>query len=143
MSEIRPRHSPAMVLRYLANLSLGRRVLWCYLVWYVVFVVLYFDSSWSIWVSALGVSALVGVAFLVGIEASPRRWRRLDRWMAARLFLIPFCVSSFSALVKWHGFIVVFSPTPTENLLALGACGLLFAMCWAAKRILGRDPVLV
>lgn len=130
-----------MALRYLARLSLGRQILWCYLVWYLVFLVLYFDASLAIWLSALGVSALIGVAFLVGIEASPRRWRQLDRWMVARFFLIPFCVSSFSALVKGRGFIVIFSPVLGENALALGACGLFFALCWAARRMLGRDAV--
>jgi hypothetical protein len=32
------------------------------------------------------------------------------------MFLIPFCVSSFAALVKDAGFIVIFPPTVRENL---------------------------
>ena len=35
---------------------------------------------------------------------------------------MPFCVSSFSALVKGRGFTLVFSPRAQENLLALGMC---------------------
>jgi hypothetical protein len=35
---------------------------------------------------------------------------------------MPFCVSSFAALVEGRGFILVFSPHPQENLLALGCC---------------------
>ena len=130
--------SPIMPLCHLASLDLGRQILWCYLVWYLVFVGLYFDASPSTWLSALGVSAMVGFAFLVGFETSPRRWRRLNRWMVARLFLIPFCVSSFSVLVKGHGFIVIFSPVAGENALALAGCGVVFAACWLARRICGH-----
>jgi len=35
---------------------------------------------------------------------------------------MPFCVSSFSALVKGHGFILIFSPRPGEDLLASALC---------------------
>jgi hypothetical protein len=137
-----PRHrSPTLPLRYLAQLGLGRQILWCYLVWYLVIATLHFDPSPSLWLSSLGISALIGLAFLVGAEPSPRRWRLLDRWMVVRFFLIPFCASSFAALVKGKGFIVVFSPVLRENALALGGCGFLFAVCWAARRMSGRRSV--
>ncbi|MCZ7566235.1 MAG: hypothetical protein M5U08_22580 [Burkholderiales bacterium] len=126
-------------LRYLATLDLGRRILWCYLVWYLVLVGLYFDPSPSLWLSALGVSVLIGFAFLLGLDTSPRRWAQLDRWMVARLFLIPFCVASFSALVKGRGFIVVFSPALAENALALAGCFAFLAVCRIARRIVGRQ----
>jgi hypothetical protein len=128
-----------MPLRYFGRLPLGRCVLWCYLVWYLVIAALYFDPSPSIWLSALGVSALIGVAFLLGVEPSPARWRGLDRWTVVRFFLIPFCVSSYAALVKGRGFVVVFSPVALENAVALGACGLFLAFCWVARRIAVRD----
>jgi hypothetical protein len=35
---------------------------------------------------------------------------------------MPFCVSSFAALVKGKGFVLVFSPKLGENLAALGLC---------------------
>jgi hypothetical protein len=73
--------------------------------------------------------------------SSPHRWRLLDRWMVVRFFLIPFCVSSFAALVKGHGFIVVFSPVARENALALGGCALFFAICWGARRMIGSRSV--
>ena len=47
---------------------------------------------------------------------------RLHGWGIFRLFLMPFCVSSFSALVKDRGFILIFAPNMQENLLALALC---------------------
>jgi hypothetical protein len=51
---------------------------------------------------------------------------RLEPWPTFRLFVTPFCVSSFAALVKGQGFILIFSPKWRENALAVG-----FARCWA------------
>lgn len=127
--------------RYLGGLNLSRRLLWCYLIWYLVFAGLYFEPDPLLWLSSVGFSVLLGVAFLAGLEPAPRRWKALDRWVVARFFLIPFCASSLAALVKGRGFIVVFSPVPAENLLALGACALFFALCWGAKQLLRRTPV--
>ncbi|HXT13715.1 MAG TPA: hypothetical protein VN873_19350 [Candidatus Angelobacter sp.] len=31
--------------RYLANLTTGRMILWCYLIWYLVVLARYFDPS--------------------------------------------------------------------------------------------------
>ena len=36
---------------------------------------------------------------------------------------MPFCVSSFAALVKDRGFLLIFAPDLRENLLALALCG--------------------
>ena len=38
-------------------------------------------------------------------------------WQIFRLFLMPFCVSSFAALVKDAGYVLIFPPTLRENLL--------------------------
>jgi hypothetical protein len=47
--------------------------------------------------------------------------------------MMPFCVSSFSALVKGRGFTLIFSPNPTEILLAVGICALFCATVWLLK----------
>ena len=39
---------------------------------------------------------------------------RLGFWPTVRLFMMPFCVSSFAALVKGKGFYLVFSPQPMD-----------------------------
>jgi hypothetical protein len=123
-----------MLLRYLANLTPSKQILWCYFLWYLVIVSLHFDPRPTLWLSSLGLSGFVGFALLLGIEDSPRRWRRLDRWQGFRLFLIPFCVSSYAASVKGHGFLVVFSPRPVEDILAAGACAVFLGAAWGARR---------
>jgi hypothetical protein len=117
---------------YVAVLPPGRQVLWCYLVWYLVMAAHYFDPSPRLWLTALGISAIMGVALFLSFSAPGHR---PDRWSVMRLFLLPFCVASFSALVKGQGFVVIFSPVMAENLLALGLCGALVLACALARRI--------
>ena len=119
------------MIAYLANLSIGRQVLWCYLVWYFVMTISYFDPSPNIWLTALGISAIMGVALFLAFTPPGQR---PDRWHVMRLFLIPFCVASFSALVKDRGFILVFSPSLAENALALFLCAVVILMCAVARR---------
>lgn len=124
------------MIAYLANLSTGRQVLWCYLAWYLVMTFAYFDPSPNIWLTAMGISAIMGVALFLAFTPPGAR---PDRWHVMRLFLIPFCVASFSALVKDRGFMLVFSPSLAENLLALGLCAVFIAMCAVARRF--KRPV--
>src|SRR4051812_3815778 len=120
------------MLSYFANLSAGRQVLWCYLILDLLMAGSHFDSSPSMWMTALGISAIMGVALFF---AFPTPGRRPDRWHVMRLFLIPFCVGSFSALVKGKGFILVFSPSLFENALALLLCATLVALCAVMRRL--------
>ncbi len=106
-------------MRYFAKLTTGKIVLWCYLIWYGFFAARYFDPSRNLWLTSLGLSAIIGIALIISTTGGNSR---LDRWQIFRLFLMPFCVSSFAALVKGRGFILVFSPHARENLAALGCC---------------------
>jgi hypothetical protein len=124
------------MVAYLAKLSAGRQVLWCYLAWYLVMAVLYFDPSPSLWLTALGISAIMGVALFLALTPPGAR---PDRWHVMRLFLIPFCVASFSALVKDRGFILVFSPSIAENALALSLCAAFLIACLLARRFGRRN----
>jgi hypothetical protein len=108
-------------IAYLRGLSAGRTVLWCYLIWYLVMVGFYFDPSPRQWLTSAGLSLIIGLALILSV-ATPGR-ERPSRWQVMRLFLIPFCVSSFAALVKDRGFVLIFSPQPAETLLALALCG--------------------
>src|ERR1700722_18192499 len=73
-------------LKYLAQLTPGKVALWCYLIWYLVTVVAHFDKSPAIWLSSLGISAIVGVGT---VHRAGRRHRqaltpvpsRRSRWM--------------------------------------------------------------
>jgi hypothetical protein len=121
-------------VKYLAQLSLSRMVLCCYFIWYVVFVVRYFDSTAAIWLTALGISVCVGFALLLSTwTAHARFWS----FTTTHLFLVPFCVSSFSALVKDRGFILIFSPHQWENGVAGGLC-VLFCLFAGATKLFQR-----
>ena len=60
---------------------------------------------------------------------------RLERWQIARLYVMPLCVSSFAALIKGHGFILVFHPSLRDNILAASACTLFVAGTAALRRL--------
>ncbi|WP_373547815.1 hypothetical protein [Chamaesiphon sp.] len=105
--------------KYIAALSAGKTVLWCYLIWYLVAVVNHFDSSAAIWLNSLGISALIGIALMLSIGGTVRQ---TDPWQTFRLFLMPFCVSSFSALIKNKGYILIFPPTASEAVISVGLC---------------------
>ena len=109
------------VVRYLAGLDTARTVLWCYAIWYLVHVALRFDPSPRLWLTSLGLSAIVGAALLLSVRASGRGTTVLSRWQVFRLFLMPFCVSSFAALVKDAGYVLIFPPSLVENLLGIVA----------------------
>lgn len=95
-------------------------ILWCYAIWYVVNVVGHFDARPRLWLTSLGLSAIVGVALWISTRSSSQGTTRLDRWQILRLFLMPFCVSSFSALIKDAGYVLIFPPTFRENLVGFG-----------------------
>lgn len=102
------------LIRYFATLRSPKLVLWCYLAWYVAVAACYFDPSPAIWLSALGISGLIGIAL---IFATGTPGQRTDGWTRFRLFLFPFCVSSYSTLIKGKGFILLF-PTQAAPLVA-------------------------
>ena len=122
--------NPIVHMRYFANLTGGRIILWCYLLWYLFFATRYFDPSRNLWLTSIGISGIVGIALV--ISTSGHKGRQ-DGWQLFRLFLMPFCVSSFSALVKGRGFLLVFSPRAQENLVALGLCAAFCAFVAGVK----------
>lgn len=120
-------------MRYLANLSTGRLILWCYFIWYLVVLVRYFDPSLRLWLTSLGLSAIIGFALYLSTVSGTNKVK-LEFWQLFRLFLMPFCVSSFAALVKGKGFILIFSPKAEEIGLAVGLCLVLCATVAVLKR---------
>ncbi len=106
------------LVRYFSTLTNGRVVLWCYAIWYVVNVSLCFDARPRLWLTSLGLSGIIGVALWLSTATGTTR---LDRWQMFRLFLMPFCVSSFAALVKDAGYVLIFPPSLRENGIGLGA----------------------
>jgi hypothetical protein len=124
------------VIRYFAGLSAGKVALWCYLIWYLATVIRYFDPAPPIWLNSLGISLVVGIALLLSVNRAGAM--SADPWQTFRLFFMPFAVSSFSALIKGHGFILVFPPSATEVGIQLGSCAAFILVVLAIKRF-ARD----
>lgn len=120
-------------LRYFATLTRGRIVLWCYAIWYTTNVVLHFDLRPRLWLTSLGLSVIIGAALMISTRASSTGTTKLDRWQTFRLFLMPFCVSSFAALVKDAGYVLIFPPNLRENFIG-GALILVFVGLVSALR---------
>lgn len=116
---------------YFRNLTTGRLILWCYLIWYLVVLVRYFDASPRIWLTSLGLAGIIGTALFI---SSTAHGNTLRPWQITRLYMMPFFVSSFSALVKGKQFVLVFSPDPKEILLAAGLCALFCLSVWTVKK---------
>lgn len=115
---------------YIPKSSAGKIVLWCYLIWYLVVVYLYFDPSPAIWLNAIGISAVIGTALVLSVGGS----NKVQRWQAARLFAIPFCVSSFSSLIKDKGFVLIFPPDMAQLADLVAACAVFVLFALALKQ---------
>jgi hypothetical protein len=121
------------LIQYFYEIKLNKAILWCYLIWYVVIVYFYFDPSPKIWINAIGISAVIGTALLLSVSSG--RTNQRDYWQTFRLYLMPFCVSSFSALIKDQGFIIIISPKIGETLVAILGCGLFLLVVSVIKLI--------
>ena len=113
------------MLHYLAHLSPGKTTLWCYLLWYLVMLGFYFDPAPRIWLNSAGISVVIGIALLLSVAGGGKP--KTDHWQTFRLFAMPFCVSSFSSLIKGQGFWLVIPPHLNQFLIAIGTC--LFFVC--------------
>lgn len=122
-----------MLVRHFARLPAGLVTLWCFLIWYLLMVVQHFESSPRLWLNALGMSMIVGTALLLSVSHSGGVAREF--WRVFRLYAIPFCVSSFSALVRDDGFYAVFAPDRGDNLVAGIGCLLFLAWIALARRV--------
>lgn len=121
------------VFDYFAALGTGKLVLWCYLIWYLVTVFNHFDPSPILWLNSLGLSVIIGVALMLSIGG--RGVRAMDRWTFFRLFFMPFCVSSFSSLIKGQGYLLIVPPHLSEQLASGGLCALFVLAVFAIKRL--------
>ena len=119
------------MISYLSNLKTGKIVLWCYLIRYLSIVYFYFDPSLRIWLNAVGISVVIGIA--LNLSVSRPAGTKVDFWQTFRLFMMPFAVSSFSSLIKGQGFVLVFPPRLDELLIA-GVLCLLFVLLVTVAR---------
>jgi len=119
-------------IRYFNQISWGKATLWCYLIWYLVTVYFHFDPSPKLWLNSVGISAVVGTGLVLSVASGDSR--KPDPWQTFRLYLMPFCVSSFSALIKDQGFFLILSPRLSETLVAVGICAGFLAFIFLLKR---------
>lgn len=114
-------------------------MLWYYLIWYLATVYFHFDPSPKIWINAVGISVVIGIALMLSVSngQSPLA----NPWQTFRLFWMPFAVSSFASLIKGEGFTVIFSPHWDEVLISLFAC-LLFTLFVLALKWRSRYRVV-
>lgn len=124
------------LFRYIHGLSTGRIILWCYAIWYVVNVIFHFDPLPRIWLTSLGLSGIIGVALIISTRPSGGRKTAMDPWVTFRLFLMPFCVSSFAALVKDAGYVLIFPPSLRENLIGLATISAFLLLVLVVKKAL-------
>ena len=126
-----------MLTGYLVRLTAGRMILWCYAIWYLVNVTHHFDPRPRLWITSAGLSGIIGVALLISTRSSSTGTTTLDGWQIFRLFLMPFCVSSFSALVKDAGYVLIFPPNLRQNLLGFALIGGFVVLVLVLKRAVG------
>ncbi len=122
------------LLGYLRGLTTGRIILWCYAIWYIVNVCHHFDTRPRLWITSLGLSGIIGAALWISTRSASRGTTQLDRWQIFRLFLMPFCVSSFAALVKDAGYVLIFPPTLRENAAGLALMAAFVGSVMVLKR---------
>lgn len=127
------------ILSYFARLQPSKMILWYYLIWYFVTVYFHFDPNPKIWINALGISVVIGIALMLSVSNGQSPFA--NPWQTFRLFWMPFAVSSFSSLIKGQGYTVIFSPHLREVLIALAAC-LLFTLFVAALKWRKRGLIL-
>lgn len=123
---------------YFAGLGTRKQILWCYLIWYLVTVYYRFDPSPALWINSMGISLVIGAGLMLSVAAPAGQ--KADPWQIFRLFLMPFCVSSFAALIKGHGYIFVFPMALVELLVSVSAC-VIFVLCvFMLRKTAGKSP---
>ena len=110
-----------VLIDYLAELTYGMIILWCFLIWYIYFVFKYFDPAFDIWLRSFGIALFVGFALNINSFGTIDAILQADQFQVFRFFLIPFCVSSFPALLKGKG-LLIFSLSFKENSIATVLC---------------------
>jgi hypothetical protein len=125
------------MIRYFSKLTKGKLVLWCYLIWYLVTVFFYFDPVPRIWLNSIGISVIIGFALMLSVSRPDGA--KADPWQTFRLFMMPFCVSSFSSLIKENDFIFIIPPRPIEQIVSIGACVIFIVFVYGIKTMYKGD----
>lgn len=118
------------LVKYFKTITSPKLILWCYLVWYLSIIGLYFEKSPVLWASSLGIALIIGFALRLSTN---QPGIKQDLWVKIRLFLFPFCVSSYSATIKGHNFILLFPSNLLHLSVAVLCCLLFLVVVWWIK----------
>jgi len=121
-------------ISYLARLDNRRLLLWSAFFWYVAIMARHASASPALWLNSAGIAAVISVILAANAIPAGRNWRDLGIWPLARFFLIPFCVSSFSAVMNKAGLVLIFPRNLADNLVATGTVAGFLVLCAAARR---------
>jgi hypothetical protein len=119
------------VLNYFKNIAYQKIILWCYLIWYFTIITIYFEPSLKLWTSSVGISFIIGFALIL---STSQQGTKQDIWVKIRLFLFPFCVSSYSATIKDYDFILLFPSNPFHLLISIVNCLVFLVFIWCIKK---------
>jgi hypothetical protein len=79
---------------------------------------------------------VIGIALMLSV--SNPLGSKPDNWQTFRLFMMPFCVSSFSSLIKGKGYIFVIPPNTSEQIISVGACLSFILFVYSIKALKNR-----
>lgn len=125
-----------MLMRHFSRQPAGLTTLWFLLIWYLAMVGLHFEPTARLWLNAVGMSIVVGTALVLSVR--PAGPSGLDFWRLFRLYTIPFCVSSFAALVRDDGFYVLLAPAWRDNMIAAACCAVFAGWLLLARALDNR-----
>ncbi len=117
-------------LKYFKNITSQKMILWCYLVWYLTIISIYFEASLKLWASSIGISLIIGFALIL---STIQQGIKQNIWVKIRLFLFPFCVSSYSATIKDYDFILLFPSNFLHLSISILNCLLFLFPIWCIK----------
>ena len=115
---------------YILKMKAPKMILWCYLIWYFSVISIYFEPSLRLWASSLGISFIIGFALILSTN---QQGVKQDIWIKIRLFLFPFCVSSYSATIKGQDFILLFPNNRYHLSICIINCILFIILIWMIK----------
>ncbi|PKQ45178.1 hypothetical protein CSW08_09410 [Confluentibacter flavum] len=118
------------LFNYFKNITTQKIILWCYLIWYLTIITIYFEPSLKLWASSLGISLIIGFALIL---STSQQGIKQNIWVKIRLFLFPFCVSSYSATIKDYDFILLFPVNSFHLFISVLNCLLFLLPVWCIK----------
>ena len=125
-------------LDYFKDIKGQKLILWCYLIWYLVIISIYFEPSLKLWASSIGISCIIGFALIL---STAQKGNKQDIWIKIRLFLFPFCVSSYSATIKDYDFFLLFPVNLSDLLISISSCSIFLKITCNSSKMKSLEDV--